>query len=275
MVEPQNSLQSLPLKRELSLVYIGSLSVAALTAAASLAGVFFATILYPSEALQQSSIPNDLVTLIIGLPMLLGSLWAAKRGKWLGLLLWPGALLYGFYNYLVYLLGMPLSWFTLLYLAIVLLSVYLTFDLYRSIDHAAVYMRLSGRVPIKFPGWVMLIFGVFFIARVIGVIAAALAEKTSLPMTEIGLAIADTTLSLLWIVGGILLLRRNPWGYVSALGLLFAASMLFVGLLAFFLLQPWVAGVPFPVEDFVVVAVMGLICFVPFGLFLHGVRGTR
>jgi len=47
--------------------------------------------------------------------------------------------------------------------------------------------------------------------------------------------------------------------------------MLFVGLLAFFILQPFVAGVPFPLEDFIVILVMGLVVFVPFGLFLRGV----
>ena len=60
-------------------------------------------------------------------------------------------------------------------------------------------------------------------------------------------------------------------GAASLTSLLFQASMLFIGLLAFFLLLPMVAGVPFPMEDFVVILVMGLICFVPFALFVRGV----
>lgn len=47
--------------------------------------------------------------------------------------------------------------------------------------------------------------------------------------------------------------------------------MLFVGLLAVFLLQPWLTDAPFPLGDFAVVLAMGMVCFVPLGLYLRGV----
>jgi hypothetical protein len=46
--------------------------------------------------------------------------------------------------------------------------------------------------------------------------------------------------------------------------------MLFAGLLIFLVLQPFVAGVAFPLEAFVTILVMGLLVFVPFGLFMRG-----
>jgi hypothetical protein len=69
-----------------------------------------------------------------------------------------------------------------------------------------------------------------------------------------------------------LLWRRRALGYLTGAGLLFQAAMLFVGLLAYFALLPVTSGVPFPLEDFVVVASMSLVCLVPFGKFLHGVH---
>ena len=54
-------------------------------------------------------------------------------------------------------------------------------------------------------------------------------ENGELEITEIGVLIADIVLSVLMIGGGVLLLRRKPLGFASALGLLFAASMLFIG----------------------------------------------
>jgi hypothetical protein len=36
-------------------------------------------------------------------------------------------------------------------------------------------------------------------------------------------------------------------------------------------LQPFVAGVSFPLEDFIVILVMGLVVFVPFGRFVRGI----
>lgn len=79
-----------------------------------------------------------------------------------------------------------------------------------------------------------------------------------------------------WIIGGALLWRREPLGYVTGTGLLFRASMLlFVGLLVYFALQPILTATPFPVVDFVVVSMMGLIVFVPFGLFVRGITSEK
>ena len=79
------------------------------------------------------------------------------------------------------------------------------------------------------------------------------------------------TLSVLLILGGVLLLRRQAIGFVAGLGLLFAASTLFIGLLIYFILQPFVSDMYFAWVDFLVVLLMGLICFVPFGLFVRAI----
>ena len=96
-------------------------------------------------------------------------------------------------------------------------------------------------------------------------------DQMPLPLSELGVLVADIVFSALWVVGGIFLLRQKPLGYVSGLGLLFAASMLFVGLIIFLLIQPVLTNEPFVLTDVVAVLIMGLICFVPFGLFLRGI----
>ena len=97
----------LPLKGSLKNATILSWITAALMAAASLAGILFPAALYATTELQQSNLTNDVVSIMIGLPVLLGSIYAARRGSLLGLLLWPGGLLYVVYNYLVYAFGNP------------------------------------------------------------------------------------------------------------------------------------------------------------------------
>ncbi len=69
-----------------------------------------------------------------------------------------------------------------------------------------------------------------------------------------------------WILGGALLWRRQRLGYVGSVGLLFRASMLFLGLLVWLLLAPLLTGAPFVIVDVVVIFGTGLVCFVPFGL---------
>ena len=64
--------------------------------------------------------------------------------------------------------------------------------------------------------------------------------------------------------GGILLWRRTALGYVTGLGLLFHGSTLFIALIAFLLLQPFVTSAPFAFIDVIVILVMALVCFIPF-----------
>lgn len=74
-------------------------------------------------------------------------------------------------------------------------------------------------------------------------------DQTMIPASELGTLLADMILSLFWIAGGILLLRRMPLGYASGLGLLFAICMLFVGLILLLLLQPWKRPFPLPLSS--------------------------
>ena len=272
-MENSNTLtSSLPILHKLSIPYVVSLIVAVLMSAASVAGLLNPDMLYPTVETKQNFLPNDLVNLLIGLPILLGSLWFVWRGNLLALLLWPGSLFYNFYNYLIYTFGLPLSWMTGVYLSLALLSAFCAFDLLRRIDQKTIQVRLNHVAPVKTAGWVMIGFGVLFIFRAISVVTAPVTSGTALPIDEIGLAVADITLSILWIASGGLLLRRKPWGFVSSLGLLFAASMLFVGLIVFLFVQPLLTEVPLSLVDIVVVAAMSLVCFVPFGLFGRAVR---
>lgn len=80
--------------------YALSLAVALLMAAASLAGLLAPHALYPTEELHRSFVSNDVVNLALGLPLLLGALALTKPDRLLGLLFWPGALLYVTYNYI-------------------------------------------------------------------------------------------------------------------------------------------------------------------------------
>ena len=61
----------LPLKRPLTNAANLSWIVAGLMAAASLAGLIFPSALYATTELQQSYLTNDVVNLLVGLPVLL------------------------------------------------------------------------------------------------------------------------------------------------------------------------------------------------------------
>jgi len=261
---------TLPLKGNITLIYFLSFLIAILMTVASVAGLQSRAVIYPTEELIRSFVPNDVVNLFIGLPILLGSMYMTWRGKLIGLLCWSGALFFVFYNYTAYVFAMPLNWAFLLHLILVVLSMYTLIGLIANIDRKAVQQRLSGSVPEKFAGGVLAGLGLLFSLRVIGIIVNAIANGTLLAETELAVNIADFLTIPAWIIGGILLWRRQAFGYVTGLGLLFQGSMLFIGLIIFLLLQPILTSAPFALVDVVVIFVMGLICFIPFALFVRG-----
>ena len=265
----------LPVRRSLTLIYALSVIIALLMAAASVAGLLVRATVYPTDELVQAFVPNDVVTLLVGLPILLGSMWLARRGRLVGLLLWPGALFYVLYNYLVYVLAMPFSAVFLLQVVLLLLSAYTLIALMASIDGKAIQQRLAGSVSEKVAGGILAGLGVLFTLRAAAVMIGALASQAAMAETELALNVTDMTIGPALVIGGVSLWRRREFGYMTGLGLLFQASMLFIGLIIILLVQPFLTGAPFALIDVLVVSIMGLISFVPFALFVRGVASDR
>ena len=265
----------LPIKRDLSLAYILSFIVAILITAASLGGLLFPSVIYPSDELRQAFLANDVVNFLVGIPILLTCMWLTKRGKLIGLLCWPGALLYTFYNYIAYIFGMPFNWITLGFILLVLLCACSIFVLVKSIEWDSVKSKLAGQVQERFAGGVLTFYGVAFFFLAVSVLTGASANQGTISMTDIGVSIADLVLSTLLSIGGVLLFQRKPLGYASGMGLLFAASALFIGIILIVFLQPLLTGAPFVLNDLIVLTGMALVCFIPTGLFMHGILSHK
>jgi hypothetical protein len=262
---------SLPITRNLSTSYTLSFIAALLMTAASLAGLLLPSVIYPTEELRQSSVATDMVNLFIVLPVLLGSMSLARRGKLIGLLFWPGALFIVTYHYLAYAVSLTSLWQFVFYLVLVLLSAYTIYILLSSVDSLSMQAQLAGKVPERFAGGVLAGFGILFFFWRGSLAVQSLIGSALLSKPELATAITDALLAPAWVIVGVSLWRKQAFGYVAGAGLLFQFSMLFIGLFVYFALQPALAGVPFPVDDFVAVFTMSLVCFIPFGLFLRGV----
>lgn len=266
---------ALPVKKDISSSYTFSLVLALLMAGASLAGLLFQTWMYPNKELRQSSVATDVVNLLIVLPILLGSMSSARRGSLIGLLFWPGALFIVTYHYLAYAVALSSIWQFAVYLALALLSIYTIYKLLSSVDSLSIQKQLSGRVPERFAGGVLIGSGILFLLWRGGLVVQSLTGSAVLSTPEFATAIADVLLAPAWVIVGFSLWRKQAFGYVSGAGLLFQFNMLFIGLYVYFALQPIVAGVPFPIDDFAAVFVMGLVCLLPFILFVRGILGGR
>ena len=259
------------LSHDLKPAYLLTLFIAALMGVASGLGLLNPDAIYPSEALRQSFFTNDVVNLAVGLPSIIIALWLAWRRKLAGLLLWPGALMYVLYNYLAYVFSMPPGWYYLLLLSLVALCAYTLIGLVISLHVDKVGSQLARAVPVRLTGILLITFGAFVFLRVFIVVFNAAIDPGSVAPSDLAALPADFLISPAWMLGGFLLLKRKSLGYASGLGLLFQACMLFIGLIAFMLLQPLMTEAPFDLAGVLFVAAMSLVSIVPFGLYLRGV----
>ena len=212
----------LPTIRSLSAAYLSSLAIAVGLVVASAAGL--AGDPYGTSALVLVSRGADAANLVLVLPILLGSMWLARRGSLIGLLLWPGALFYVLYAYVPYVVGAPFTALFFVHVGLVTLSAFTIIGILASIDAADVRQRLA-RAPARSVGGALVVIALLAYAGLIGVAISALGDPTTEAATR-PLAVADWVVGTpVLVVGGLLLLGRAALGYVVAPGLLLVSGL--------------------------------------------------
>jgi hypothetical protein len=258
--------------RDLRLAYLLSAGVALVMTIVSAAGVIDWGRVYSGidPSLLVLFVGQDALNLIVALPILLGSMWLARRGSLIGLLLWPGALFYVLYDYGYYVLGAPFNGFFLLYIGLMTISAYAMIAVVFSLDAAAVRDQLAAAVRPRLIGGFLAALAVLFT-----VLWSALSISSFVGGTPFGLiprvvTTLDLTIQLpALFVGGILLMRRRPLGYVVAAGLLLQAGAYLIGLSAITVLQEVLMQTPFDPVAVVPGIVVGVITMAMLGGFVR------
>jgi hypothetical protein len=264
-----------PAPREFSFLSRLTVVVVLLIASLSIAGLLFPTTVYPSEDLRRSFLPNDVVTLILAVPVLVGSMILAQRRSLFGMLFWPGALFYIVYSLIPYAVATPHPILFVLYLVSMALSLFVLYGLLIRIPAAEYQTRLRSQAPERLAGGVLVGLGILFLFRQVTLGIQALQHQVILTRPEAATIVADLFFMPIWVIGGVLLWRRQAFGYVLGVGLFFQACMLFIGLLTVFVFQPILAAAPFPTQDFIVILTMSLICFIPLALLIRNAASKK
>ena len=261
----------LPTTHNLRLAYAISLAIAAIMTAASIVGLLYPASLYPLGEAGRWLVANDVLNLIAGLPLLLGSMWLARRGKLMGLICWPGALFYALYVYVAYLIGAPFGPLFLAYLLLVTLSAYTLIGLMISFDGEAIRQRLTGRIPARTSGGILLALAILIILRQIGLIVTVLTSQATVAPLELAQWIDDLVIACpALLLVGIQLWRRRALGYMGGAGLLLQYGVLALGLIPGLL-----SATPLDVSSVVVILLMAALCFIPFAFFVRGAAAAR
>jgi hypothetical protein len=225
--------------------------------------LIFPKTIYNTSELYNAFLINDLVNLIIG-PGLILVMWLTKKKRAIGLFCWSGALLFVIYNHIAYLISVN-HFYSYIFNSLILITAAASLlFLTRSLYSENIYNRLKEIVPRKTFGSIILVLGFLFVFRAIFLLVKHYTGMQLLTSPEVGVNFSDFIVCFLWIIAGILILNRKRLGYAFIIGLYFQSSLLFLGLIIFLLLKPLVLYTPFSAIDVGVVAIMSMICIVPF-----------
>ena len=163
---------------------------------------------------------NDLITLMVGLPLLIVSAWLAFNGSLRGRLLLTGTLGFFLYTYMSMSMLTAYNALFLVYVALFTLSLYAFILSMLSFDLADLPRHFSPQLPHGWIAGVLFAVGGFLALAWVGrIVSPLLQNQTPALENTTTLVIQAMDLSLivpLAILSGILLLRRSAWGYLLA-----------------------------------------------------------
>ena len=183
----------------------------------------YATGLYKNDSVSigLQAIGQDIVTLIIGLPLLLISLFIYRKNLLKGKLLLAGTLGYFLYTYVSYSFLSMYNSFFLIYVMLMSLSFYAFTLTMMSFDLKNISSYFSKKLPVKLIGGVLIFMVIALGMMWLGIILPALKQGTfpklldqystlTIQVLDLGFVVPTTILS------GVLLIKRKPFGYLLA-----------------------------------------------------------
>jgi hypothetical protein len=163
---------------------------------------------------------NDLVTLVVSLPLLAVSTWLAFRGSLRGRLILTGTLGFFLYTYMSMSMLTAFNALFLVYVALFSLSLFAFILSMMSFDLADLPRHFSPRLPRGWIAGLMFLVSAFLsLAWIERVTAPFLRNQTPALENTTTFVIQAMDLGLIMplaVLSGILLLRRSPWGYLLA-----------------------------------------------------------
>jgi hypothetical protein len=224
---------------------------------------------------------QDLVTLVVGVPLLGVSALLASRGSMRGYLLWIGALGYLIYCYVISAFDVQHNSLFLVYVAILGLSIYSVILAVAGVDPRAVARSFEERTPVHLVGWFLI--GVCALAALLWLTDEVPATISGqVPASLLGSGLATNPVHVLdlavvlpgGIVTGLLLMRRQPLGYIFGGYYLVKFATIGLGILAINLFT-LVDGQAIDIVPAAIFAVVTVASIVLAWLYLRNVRPAR
>ena len=262
--------------------YLLSVIIAILAGITSLGGLLMSNLYRDNSWTVNQLRGNDLVTIVIAVPLLGLALFMARRGSLRWQLVWIAMLGYMVYNYLFYLFGSAFNYFFLLYVGLVSLSAATLFMALSRLDIRAAGASFSQKTPAKWIGAYMLVIatflgGMWLVQCVAFIFTGQLPAviTTSGAATSVVFACDLALLIPVMVLGGILLWLKRAWGYILGVIMMIKDTTYTLALLAmgwFAYLNGTLGG------DWVLLILWGIFCvgcLIATVLLLVNITGTE
>lgn len=194
--------------------YVLSMLIILLAGFATLGGLFLKGLYRDSDFYKTGWLGNDLVTLLLILPLMVLSIYKTRSGSLRGHLVWMGLLSYMLYNYAFYLFGAAFNWFFPVYVSLFSLSVAALIAGLWGFDVRHLKIDLTQKASLKWISAFLLFLSLPLILVELGqwgnfVLSGKVPEVPSLIFAlDLSIIVPGS------VLGSILLWKKQPWGVV-------------------------------------------------------------
>jgi hypothetical protein len=254
------------------IIYTNSIAIAILASIATLAGLFWKG-LYQHDTISGAAqmMGQDLVTLVICIPILLGTLYLIRKNSLRGQLIWMGTIFYFLYSYASMAFLTSYNQLFLVYVTIFSISLYTLLGELINLDIKSIKKSFTpgriNKIAAVFLGIIGLMLAGMWLKMIIGSLLTGVAPSTLETYTTLVIQALDLGVVVpAAVITGILLFKGNKWGYALASILLIKISLLGTAILSmiYFMAQNGVKIEIGQAMFFIVVTVLGIIITVAF-----------
>lgn len=221
--------------------------------------------LYKNDSVSAGSqaVGQDIVTLIIGLPLLLISLFVYRKNLLKGKLLLAGTLGYFLYTYTSYSFLVMYNSFFLIYVMLMSLCFYAFTLTMMSFNLETISSCFSKKLPVKLIGGVLIFMAIALCMMWLGIILPVLKQgifpkildnysTLTIQAMDLGFVVPTT------ILAGILLIKRTPFGYLLASVMIIKEVTLVTAIIAMIVGQIY-SGVYVPLVQILMFSIFNLV----------------
>lgn len=234
--------------------------------------------LYHLDSVSTASqgIAQDVVTIVLGIPLLVISLYLAIKGSLKGRLLLTGTLGYFLYTYASYAFLWMYNPFFLAYVILMSASFFAFILCMMSFDIQKLSLCFSEKLPVKFLGgfsiFVAVIISLMWLGRIIpalisNTVPIGLEHYTTLVIQAMDLGFIVPVA----IISGVLLIKKKPFGYLLA-SVIYLKEVTMLTALTAMIIGQIIAGVKIGIVEVVVFPVFNLIVIYSIILIMKNVK---